>query len=419
MYDKTVTSLLLFGSLTTFALLAYAAYEENFGADWYRHQAEYRSRLHARAATEREQRAAGRFEVGQKQLYLPELGRIDRCITCHVSIDDPAMTEAPQPLTAHPGKFMENHSKERFGCTICHRGQGLATLAADAHGHVPHWPDPMLPREQIEQACPLCHTERVLPGVDRYNAAMGLFYEKACLSCHKLRGQGGDIGPEIDNAGKLHDAEWHIRHFQDPKSVVATSEMPNLNLSEQQARALTFLMMSLTGESIPTDYLSNPKPKPMQLASAQTIDPLAAKGHVGSRICIGCHQALHPKAVEGWGQSKMTTTYERIKDEPVRDNCLACHTTGFNPATGHFSEKGIGCEGCHGPGAEAVQFALTGKTQEHRERMRLDPNASLVCARCHNPHVPVGTHAEYYRQQPPSLRSSAAGQPSALRDGRE
>ncbi len=408
-YDKTVTAVLLFASLTTFCLLAYAAYDENVGAEWYHDQRDYRDQLLARATTQSEVQAAERFDVHQRQLYLPDLHRVDRCVTCHVSIDDPAMKEAPQPLTAHPGDTMLNHPKEHFGCTVCHRGQGLATTLADAHGHVPDWPDPMLDREQIEHACPKCHTEAPLPGVPRYNAALALFHEKACISCHKLRGHGGDKGPDISSAGKLHDADWHFKHFKDPKSVVATSEMPNFNLSDEDANALVFLMMSLTGEPIPTGFLSNPKPKPVEM---RVMDPMAMKGHVGSEICIGCHRNLHPDAVDGWRKSKMSSTYERIRDEPVQENCLPCHTTGFNPATGHYSEKSVGCEGCHGPGADPVKSVLAGNVQAHRDAVRLDPDSTLVCVRCHNPHVPLGTHVEHYRQQPPRFGQAGGLKPT-------
>jgi hypothetical protein len=258
----------------------------------------------------------------------------------------------------------------------------------------------MLDRDRIDQSCAKCHAERSLPAAPRYNAGMELFHEKACISCHMLRGQGGDTGPDISNAGKLHDDEWHFKHFKDPKSEVPTSEMPDLKLTDEQAHALTFLMMSLTGEPIPTDYLSNPKPQAVDPTEAEAIDPLALKGFVGSRICIGCHESLHADAVDGWHKSKMSSTYERIKDEPNKDNCLPCHTTGFNPETGHFSEKSVGCEGCHGPGAEAVDQVLTGQVDLHRQSIRLAPSSTLICAGCHNPHVPVGTHAEYYRQHP-------------------
>ncbi|MFQ5504246.1 MAG: cbb3-type cytochrome c oxidase subunit II [Planctomycetota bacterium] len=395
--DKRISQFLLATSLITFALLSFAAYSENFGADWYLHQGDYKRQLLARAGDERQRVAAERFDVRQKQLFLPNLDRIDRCITCHVAVDDPEMEDAEMPLAKHSGDLLLNHPKERFGCTICHRGQGRATTAGDAHGHVPHWKEPMLPPSELERSCPKCHSEPSLPGVPRYNLAMKLLKEKSCLYCHKLRGQGGTRGPDISHAGENHDADWHFKHLKDPRSVVATSEMPDMKLSDEEARALTFLMMSYTGESIPTDLLSNPRPKPFK--PVFDVDPLAMKGHVGSKVCIGCHRNLHPDAVDGWRKSRMATTYERIRDEPDKETCLSCHATGYNPVTTHYSEKGVACEACHGPGQEAVEFALDGRVDEHKKRVRIGPDSKLVCARCHNPHMPVGKHIEEFRRQ--------------------
>jgi predicted CXXCH cytochrome family protein len=411
--DKLTKVLLLGSSLAVLLVLAYAAYMENFGADWYRHQRQYKRQLVARASNEREREAAERFDIGQKQLYLPALNRIDRCVTCHVSIDNPGMKDTPPPLAAHPGQIMQHHPKEQFGCTICHEGQGRATAAADAHGHVHHWPKPMLAANDLEQSCPKCHTDRWLPDVTRYNAAMDLFYEHGCLSCHKLRGRGGDIGPDITRAGELHDAEWHFKHFKDPKSVVETSEMPNDNLSDEHARLLTFLVMCYKGESIPTELLSNPTREVAQMKLPEPLDPLALEGFVGSQYCISCHGATHPGTVKTWRESLMATTYERIRHEPVKDNCVPCHTTGLNSATGHYVEEGVGCEACHGPGREAVRLILADKTNEHKELIRIDQNSKPVCERCHNPHVPTAIHAEFYRKLPPRASQPVAGKPAA------
>ncbi|UCF14604.1 MAG: cbb3-type cytochrome c oxidase subunit II, partial [Phycisphaerales bacterium] len=410
--DNLTKSALLLCSLTVFFLLSFAAYKENFGADWYRFQSEYKRELLARAGSERERQAAERFDVGQKQLYLPELNRIDRCVTCHVAIDNPSMADAPQPLTAHPGQIMQNHPKENFGCTICHSGQGRATKTADAHGHVDHWPEHMVAHEELDRACPKCHTERFLPEVPRYNAAMDLAYDYGCFTCHKLRSRGGDIGPDITNAGELHDAEWHFKHFKDPKSVVETSEMPNENFSDEQAQLLTFLMMCYTGEAIPTALLSNPKQPGGQMELPEPLDPLALEGYVGSEFCVSCHGAMHPETVKTWRDSPMTSTYERIRNEPLKDNCTPCHTTGLNSATGHYSEEGVGCEACHGPGRESVRHVLAGRILEHKELIRIDQDSEPACERCHNPHVPTETHAEFYRKLPP--RSAPPGIPEKV-----
>ena len=398
--DKLTKSILLGSSLAVLFVLAYAAYKENFGTAWYHYQSEYKRRLIAQAATERDRQAAEHFNVSLKQLYLPNLSRIDRCITCHVSIDNPSMKDTPQPLTAHSGQIMQNHPKEQFGCTICHEGQGRATTAEDAHGHVKHWPRPMIASEELDRSCARCHTERSLPGVDRYNAAMDLFYEYGCLSCHRLRSRGSDIGPDITNTGSIHDAEWHFKHFKDPKSVVETSEMPNENFSDEQAQLLTFLMMCYQGDSIPTELLSNATPQTAQMKLPEPLDLLALEGFVGSQYCISCHGATHPGTVKTWRESKMATTYERIKHEPVKDNCLPCHSTGLNSETGHYAEEGVGCEACHGPGREAVRLVLAGKTNEHKELIRIDRNSESACERCHNPHVATETHVEFYRKLP-------------------
>lgn len=42
------------------------------------------------------------------------------------------------------------------------------------------------------------------------------------------------------------------------------------------------------------------------------------------------------------------------KDTPLSIKCNGCHTTGFNPDTYEFTEFGIGCEACHGPGSQHV-----------------------------------------------------------------
>ncbi len=78
-----------------------------------------------------------------RQILLPDLNRVDRCTTCHLAVEDPSYGGYPQPLAYHP--LHEQHPFEKFGCTICHRGQGRATTTADAHGNVPHWDQPMLP----------------------------------------------------------------------------------------------------------------------------------------------------------------------------------------------------------------------------------------------------------------------------------
>ena len=76
------------------------------------------------------------------QILLPGLQRVDRCTTCHLGVDDPTMKNAPEPFRYHAG--LGPHIPSKFGCTICHGGQGLATDMKDAHGNVQFWQTPLL-----------------------------------------------------------------------------------------------------------------------------------------------------------------------------------------------------------------------------------------------------------------------------------
>ncbi|HET9599657.1 MAG TPA: hypothetical protein VFP65_29045, partial [Anaeromyxobacteraceae bacterium] len=70
--------LLLWSSLGTLAVLAWAAYSENVRAEWRRAQLSARSRLPAEEA--------GAFSVELRQIVIPQLGLADRCVTCHLGM---------------------------------------------------------------------------------------------------------------------------------------------------------------------------------------------------------------------------------------------------------------------------------------------------------------------------------------------
>ncbi|MEK9149556.1 MAG: hypothetical protein AAB267_05860, partial [Candidatus Desantisbacteria bacterium] len=129
------------------------------------------------------------------QVYLPGLGnRVDRCTTCHMAIDRPGLEKiagvkkTPKlgfknkglPFTTH-SEFeiiIKNHPPERFGCTICHQGQGRAIEDKAARGDVPHWEEPLLPAEYIESSCGKCHLGLgELEGAPKLSKGRQLFQE--------------------------------------------------------------------------------------------------------------------------------------------------------------------------------------------------------------------------------------------------
>ena len=90
----------------------------------------------------------------------------------------------------------------RFGCTVCHGGQGLATDKQNAHGKVPFWQEPLLPKDYIRASCGRCHKEGDVPGVPELTEGRRLFETQGCRGCHKLNGVGGSIGPDLTRRGR-------------------------------------------------------------------------------------------------------------------------------------------------------------------------------------------------------------------------
>ncbi len=190
-----------------------------------------------------------------RQQLLPGLQRVDRCTTCHLGVEDPTMKSAPQPFTYHPN--LAPHVPARFGCTVCHGGQGLATDQRNAHGKVPFWEEPLLPREYIRASCGRSHKEGDVPGVPELTEGRRLFETHGCRGCHKLNGVGGSIGPDLTQEGAVRRfPEWLERHFLDPNAVSRNSPMPNFHFTKGQARALTFYMLSLTSGQMGAYYMS-------------------------------------------------------------------------------------------------------------------------------------------------------------------
>ncbi|MCL5743300.1 MAG: cytochrome c [Acidobacteria bacterium] len=217
-------------------------------------------------------------EPAIKQVMLTGLQRVDRCTTCHMGVEDPTMKNVPQPFAFHPN--LNPHSPAKFGCTICHGGQGLATDKSYAHGSVEHWSEPLLPKEYVRASCGRCHKEGEVPGVPELTEGRQLFETHGCRGCHKLNGVGGSIGPDLTEEGaNKRLPEWLERHFLQPNLVSPGSPMPNYHFTREQARALTFYMLSLTAEQMGSYY-----------SSARLIPSVAIGRQLFvERNCIACH----------------------------------------------------------------------------------------------------------------------------------
>ncbi|MGI6295375.1 MAG: multiheme c-type cytochrome [Armatimonadota bacterium] len=61
--------------------------------------------------------------------------------------------------------------------------------------------------------------------------------------------------------------------------------------------------------------------------------------------------------------------------------CVGCHTTNFEPEKRTWTQMGVGCESCHGPGAEHAESM---DAEDIQTMKGLDSKKkSMVCGQCH------------------------------------
>lgn len=186
-----------------------------------------------------------------KQTHIPDLGRTDRCQSCHVGINESHKVSSIEPFTAHPGRqiFLGNHKTARFGCTACHRGQGRATSSArKGHGDVKYWDYPMLRGDNVQGGCLLCHEKvKDLRGAEVVSFGIGTLERKGCYGCHKIAGYEDmpKIGPVLSGIGTKANYTWVVEWLKDPKSIFATARMPNFGFSDEESKAITDYLFKL------------------------------------------------------------------------------------------------------------------------------------------------------------------------------
>lgn len=283
-------------------LLATAWVRESFLVDWKRYQREYSDLARAKSPEE------GSWTVTSRRIHEVSpagLNRTDRCITCHLGIENPGMAEAPQPHALHPARHLEYHPLETFGCTVCHGGQGRAVDRVQAFGEDPstHWNFPLLHPPYIESSCGKCHLgifaeQSRFEGTETFLSGKRIFNREGCLGCHQARGVGGIIGPDLTEQGEKtrHEysftnilgeqtiSNWLKEHFRDPEMVSPGSDMLKMNLPEEELEALVTFTMGLARPDISYDYLD--------VEALQEFRGLRARlepAMVWSMICSSCH----------------------------------------------------------------------------------------------------------------------------------
>ena len=117
--------------------------------------------------------------------------------------------------------------------------------------------------------------------------------------------------------------------------------------------------------------------------------------------CTECHEIINTHWNESQhGKAISDPAFQQAWQEAGQPKeCLACHTTGFDPQTGTWRQDGVACATCHSPVPNnhpedimptdiSSRLCGTCHLETHEEWSdSTHAQEDLSCVRCHNPHT--------------------------------
>lgn len=155
--------------------------------------------------------------------------------------------------------------------------------------------------------------------------------------------------------------------------------------------SLGFMVGAVKAESVPYVRVQGTTPTPTTAPTETLVVKECIECHPDKRdTLIGsphAHAYDNPTFQEGWASLDH------------KGECLLCHTTGYQEATGEYIKEGVSCEACHGaanPQHPAVEYpvrsekescgtchpAILNQTQLSGHTKDVDAG----CVNCHDPH---------------------------------
>jgi cbb3-type cytochrome oxidase cytochrome c subunit len=295
-----------------------------------------------------------------QQISLPDLlinynfkqvPRYDRCTTCHQGIDrigydktadgqemppvfcsHPQLTSGAQAVDLKSGKLVDvglyldsngPHPINKFGCTICHGGQGSGTDFTFSshepndlhqkeewehkyHWHkMHHWDEPMLPSRFTQSSCIKCHHQvtdipreqapKLLAGFDR-------IVTYGCTGCHTIGGEGSfgpdltdnrPVGPNLRHVGDKVSTEWLSKWIRNPHHYRPDTRMPRFYDLTNNDKPQDLPKVEAEVHAMTAYLLAKSTPVPGFVDPPVQGDPDKGKESFFQKGCLACHQ--HPE----------------------------------------------------------------------------------------------------------------------------
>jgi len=167
------------------------------------------------------QNSLDKFDIRIRQIHIKDVDLVDRCESCHLGTREPVQITAASMggaavFASHPNKeLLKIHDPEKFGCTPCHGGNGVAVSSIEkAHGYNKYWLWPMHHKENIDAGCQQCHVKEIVTEMaGNLNDGREIFRLRGCMGCHRYDGfdrEGDEISSVNQQIKQLEQqkAEW-------------------------------------------------------------------------------------------------------------------------------------------------------------------------------------------------------------------
>lgn len=253
--------------------------------------------------------------------YFTKTQKVDRCITCHLGIDQKGFENASVPFKTHPKLDLflspdSPHPMEEFGCTTCHGGGGHSVSFYTAahtpqneeqakewekkyHWHpMKHWADKMLPLQHMEASCVKCHSGVVdVPMAPKLNAGRRLAKTFGCTGCHEAKSLGElwKVGPSLTHVQSKLEQDWIVRWLHNPKEFRPSTKMPRVfhlsNTSDPESKENNNTVIA----GIAAYLLKNSESVSLEAPKGKG-DPAVGETLIKTLGCLGCHSTDNLKA---------------------------------------------------------------------------------------------------------------------------
>ncbi len=157
--------------------------------------------------------------------------------------------DVPFVFQTHPvrGELLAAHPVEKYGCTVCHGGEGVQTkgIARAEFDHArddpywEEWQDPLLAKTEVwgrkmdltTASCNQCHRQdQKLPHADWLDKGKKLVADIGCYGCHPIEGYNElrKSGPQLtDIQAKVVNPGWLLSWIQYPRTFRPRTRMPD------------------------------------------------------------------------------------------------------------------------------------------------------------------------------------------------